>query len=76
MKMPTNVLNPSYEPYMELVADESTWTTLKAVVQTYLDDNNDLSTVNIATVRALDGQLANDAIWAQITMDMGLDAID
>lgn len=64
--------NPSYLPHLELVADQETWDALLATVQTYLDENRDLSTLDEATVRALDAQLSDDRIWNQISGDMNL----
>lgn len=70
--MAHDLLNPEYKPYLELVADDAAWDALKAVVQTYLDNNAGSATLDVATIRALDSQLADDRIWAQLASDMGL----
>ncbi len=68
----SHLVNPSYKPHLELVADDATWDALKLVVTTHLNANADSSTLNVATIRALDPQLADDLIWAQITSDLNL----
>ena len=72
----STLLNPNYKPHLSLVADQATWDALKLVVTNYLDANAGSSEVNSIAVRALDPQLADDSIWAQISSDMQLFGVE
>lgn len=67
-----NIINPNWKPHLDLVADDATWDALKLVVTNYLDANAGSAAIDIAEIRALDDQLADDRIWAQLSSDLGL----
>lgn len=68
----SQVVNPSYQPFLELVADQATWDVLKAKIQAHFDNNKSSNAILVTTLRALDPAFADDALWRQIESDMNL----
>ncbi len=73
----TFLLNPNYKPHLDLVATDEIWDALKSTVTDWLNVNAGavLSDADVAAIRALDTQLADERIWSQIASDLGLDGI-
>ena len=68
------LINPSYLPYLDLVADTATWDALKLLITDWIDANAGatISDADVVTMRALDADFSDDKIWAQITEDLDL----
>ncbi len=69
------IVNPEYQPHIELGETDASWDALKAIITSYLQANAGSTTITHEDVRALDPKFAGDPLWAQIASDLGLTLI-
>lgn len=68
----SRVVNPEYKPHSELGKTQAEWDALKAQLRTYLQANASEADVATDDLRALNLEFSNDALWLQISGELGL----